>query len=509
MRGTLSLLRRNSRTIAGLVLAGVLIGAGVLLLRPVPRQATALVLVPSASSSNGPSQIGSLSANSNVTDSEIADSTTVLARAGAKVSPALTAAQVKERVSATPVQTNLVQITASAGSARQAEGLANAVAAQLVAFVTLSGTSQGSSVLSGLQAEAAQLTNQLEAINAQIKSTQEQIVNDGNSALAHQAIALLGSLTTAQSNASLQLQSVNSQISSSKLDMAAANVGTEVLQYANSVSPPPFISRIAPVLAGALAGLLVGASAVIVRQRRRRLLTRDEIAEAVGVPVFLSLEVGRWHRGSNWMRLLQNYKLPATEVWDINKALSRLDLLGKPPVLTIVSLAGDAPSMAATVHVALATAATDVATALVLTSDDVSSGGLGAACDRLSVRRGTPRHNLHLSKGSGHLADSDTDLTIVSIVVDPDQPKLPAFVARETVVLMYSAGSANRDQLTRVLLTARSEGVVIKGIIVANPVPGDRTSGALPELNDHAGRILRRRLFTTPHEAMVGGAAER
>lgn len=503
LRGTLNLLRRQRRTVAVFAVIGALVGAGVTLARPPRYQATALVLVPSASSPSGSSPIGSLAPNSNVTDSEIASSSAVLARAGAEMTPSLPPAQVRRRVTAAPVQTNLVQITASGDSARQAEALADAVANQLVTFVTSSGASQEPNVLSGLQAEASQLTAQLSALNTQIKATQQQILTDRSSAQASQATALLGSLTTDQSNAALQLQSVNSQIASTKLDMATANSGTEVLQYADQATPPLIIGRIAVVLVGALVGLVIGAAVVILR-RHQKLVSRDEVAEAVGVPVVLSLAVGRWSRTSNWLRLLKTRKPSDSEVWDINKALSRLDFLDGPPILTVITLAGDTSSVAAAVRIALATAAMNVNTALVVTSDDASSIGLGTACDRLSARNEAPRPNLRLSKGSGDVTDPNTDLTIISIVIDPDQPKLPAFVARGIVVLAYSAGFADRDQLTRVLMAARAGGVMIKGVVVTNPSPGDRTSGAFPELKDHAGRILRRRVFDPTFPATVG-----
>ena len=62
---------------------------------------------------------------------------------------------------------------------------------------------------------------------------------------------LLGSLTTSQSDASLQLQSVNSQIAAAKLDSAATNGGTEVIQSASTATGPSLLSRLLPIALGA------------------------------------------------------------------------------------------------------------------------------------------------------------------------------------------------------------------------------------------------------------------
>ena len=95
-------------------------------------------------------------------------------------------------------------------------------------------------------------------------------------------------MTTAQSNASLQLQSVNSQIAAAKLNDAATNGGTEVIQNASSAAGPSLLSRLLPIVFGAVLGLLIGGVYVVVRQRKTNLTTRDEIATAAGVPVVLS-----------------------------------------------------------------------------------------------------------------------------------------------------------------------------------------------------------------------------
>ena len=104
-------------------------------------------------------------------------------------------------------------------------------------------------------------------------------------------------------------------------------------------------------------------------------------------------------------------------------------------VLTVITLADDSASMAAVAHFAVASAAMDIPTSLVLTSDDPGSRGLSDACDLLTARNEAARPNLRLCKGSASVDEAESALTVISIVLNPDQPKLPAFVARGMVIL--------------------------------------------------------------------------
>ena len=140
--------------------------------------------------------------------------------------------EAQHRVTAAPSATNLVKITAAGSSPRAAETLANAVANRLVVFLTSSNLSNGSSALAGLETQAAELTKQVNNYDKEIQVQQAAIRSNPNSPEAEQATQLLASLTTAQPTASLQFQSVNSQIASTKLNSAATNGGTTVVQSA-------------------------------------------------------------------------------------------------------------------------------------------------------------------------------------------------------------------------------------------------------------------------------------
>jgi len=489
------LLRRRRAVVAGCVLVGALLPTIIMLSRPTSYAATSLVLVPtpSSSASSGGSNGGSV--NSNTTDSAIAESSAVLTAATTRVVPHVTLQEAQKRVSATALATNLVQITATGPSPRAAEALANAVANRLVTFVTSSNVSDGSSALAGLEAQAAALTTQVNKYDQEIKLETAGIEGYGpNSSIAQADTQLLGSLTTAQSNASLQLQSVNSQIAAAKLNSDATNGGTEVIQHASSATGPSLLNRLLPIGLGAILGLVIGGTYVVIRQRKSNLMTRDEIATAAGVPVVLSSTVGHPNRSSDWLNLLREHQPSETELWNVRKVLSYLDVpeVGQR-VLTVITLAEDTASMAAVAYFAVASAATDIPTSLVLTSDDSGSDGLSDACDLLTARNESARPHLRLFKDSAPVDEAESALVVISIVLNSDQPKVPAFAARGMVFLALSAGFVDEEQLARILIAVGREGLSVEGLFVTNPMSADRTLGSVPNTNEQVVRFLQTR----------------
>ena len=494
LRQVLWLMRRQRTIVAACVLVGALLPTILILLGSTSYTAKSIVLVPTSVANNAAGGSTVASDNGNITDSALAVSSAVLGPAGSSVTPRVTPLVAQHRVSATPLATNLVQITASGPSPRSAETLANAVANQLVAFVTSSNLSNGSSALSGLQAQAAELTKQVNKYDQEIQVEQAAIQSHPNSAIAEQDTQLLASLTTAQSNATLQLQTVNSQIASAKLNSAATNGGTAVIQHASSAAGPSLLIQLLPIVVGAVLGLLIAAAIVIIRQRDSHLTTRDEIAAVAGVPVVFSLNVRNSPRSSEWLTLLREHEPLPMEMWNVRNMLGEMDapeVGGR--VLTVITLAEDSASMAAVAHLAVASAAMEIPTSLVLTSDDPGSRGLSDACDLLTARNEAVRPNLRLFKGSSPADEAESALTFISIVLNPDQPKFPAFVARGIVMMAISAGSVNQEQLARVLIAVGQEGLSVNGLVVTNPMKGDTSLGSLPNAGEQVTRFLQRR----------------
>jgi capsular polysaccharide biosynthesis protein len=384
-------------------------------------------------------------------------------------------------VNAVSTATNIVRINAAGTTPNQAETLANSVAGELVSFVTSSGGAAGTVELAGPQAQASQLSKQISRLNQQIKSLNRALAGGGLSAStsAHDT-SLLASLTTSQSNATLELANVNSEIASANLNAGIANVGTEVIQRATSANPPSLMDRILTGAIGAAVGLAVGMFLAFFRRKDPRLTSRDQIAEAVGVPVMLSSTVGRWRSSSDWLKMLQHDQPGTVERWNIQKAIRALGLAGEErPHLTVVSLIGDAASMAATCRVAIASAVSGTRTSLVLTSEDESSIGLCDASRILSARSEVARPNLvveHEPQSEG-VDGEQAALAITSIVVDPDHPKLPADIAPGTVALAICSRAATAQQVANVLIFLGQEGMSVKGVFVTNPLDDDETTG--------------------------------
>ena len=254
------------------------------------------------------------------------ESSAVLAAAASRVDPRITSQTAQDRVRATTIATNLVQITATGSSPRAAESLANAVADSLVVFLTSSDVSNGSSVLAGLEAQAAALTAQVNKYDQEIQDEQAAV---------HSAVRIHPRLKRNPASGFIDYRSVERVATASEREQpdcgsethnAATNGGTEVIQHASSATSPSLLERMVPVALGAVLGFLVGAAYVVVRQRRSNLTTRDEIAAAAGVPVVLSSPLRNLGRSSDWLTLLRERGPSEAELWNVRKVLSYLDV---------------------------------------------------------------------------------------------------------------------------------------------------------------------------------------
>ena len=504
VREALRLVRQQRWMVAACVLIGALVPAAVIFWRPPSYSAVALVLVPDTGASS--SQSSSTSAN--VTDSEIAGSSTILGRLG--VTPPISLQTAKQRVAVEPVATNLVQITATGTTPSTAEQLANHVANHLVTFLSSTGDAEESSAISELQLEARQLTRQATAQDKEINDAQFfRNLNGPSSAAGLQETQLLGSLTTAESNTELQLQSVNSQIQASKLGLATANGGTEVIQYASTASPTSLIKKAIPVLAGAVVGFLVGSAVAIHRRKRHKVVLRDDFARVVGARVILSLSVGRWATTpstSKWLALLRKSNPSAIELRSIIRALGQLERYDNGhPTITVITLANDTASVALVTRVAIASGSMGIPTSLVLTSEEHATLGLSNAYEHLIAGNESGLENLQLVKDSAPAEGNDESLTIISMVLDPDTPKLPAYVARGLVILCVTAGFVNLEQLNLVLLAIGQEGQTVNGVFVTNPVSSDHTTGVWTDSVDRGSQLLRRTRLDLLPDAEASG----
>jgi capsular polysaccharide biosynthesis protein len=236
---------------------------------------------------------------------------------------------------------------------------------------------------------------------------------------------------------------------------------------------------------GALAGAVVGALiAVAMSGRERRLRQRDDIADAIGVPVLASVPVGHPSDPASWMRLLEGYEPPAVHAWSLRKALQRLGLTdGGGSSVAVLSLSSDPGALAVGPQLAAFAASLGIPTLLVIGrhQDANATAMLSTVC---SATPSTPRRSGLLRLAAGDDAQPDLNhatLTVIIAVVDGMAPQVADTTRGATTVLAVSAGGVTADQLARVAVSAADDRRDIAGIIVADPDPADHTTGRAPQ----------------------------
>lgn len=509
VKGSLRLLRRFWKTVGIFALVGLLVAAGYELSRGQTYEATALVLLPgSSSASSGSSQAPT--SNDLTTDARIATSAAVLSPAGHQVDPSLSLPQLQARVSTTESATGVLGIVASGPTARQAEALANAVAHHLVSFVTSTATANGSAAVASLQAEANQLDVQATNVQNEINAANARIATEGaTSSSGAQDASLVGQLTSELANLNLQINSVKSQIVQTQLGQVSANQGTEVIQQASNATSSQAASVVTGVLIGLVAGALLGSIVVLGRHRRdARLFTRDEIAEAVGSPVSLSLQALGKRSTTEWVDVLEHYQPAPSEQWNVRKALRELGVVdGGATHLVVATLADDALAVTITAQVALAAASSRLETVFSLVDDDSSVPALHAACTRFELKNEFPRDRLEVTTGMPPRRDPAPDLAVTVVVVDPNRPELPEARPGSTTVLAVTAGVATADQLAKVAIAATDGNQPLRGVLVANPASDDQSTGRFPDGGSRASLVLHRRAVNAPRTGAATGRA--
>lgn len=465
----------RQRLILGTVVAiGVLAGIGYGIERPPLPSASALVLLPSNNPSNQ-SASGAPTGSTNATQVIIATSTPVLTAAGQAVSPPIGPRTLKHFVTVTALSQDVLQVVVHYPKARDAIRLANAVASSYVYFVTKAPTPAVENQLAGLQQQANLLTSQIQGLQSQVNSASTRLSHESlSSPQGRQDATLIQSLRNKESQYSLELDNVTSQIATAQLSTGPSAVGTAVLQRAVSVAPSSTLHYVVGGSLGAAAGLIVGLLLVLIRSRRdHRLRFRDEISGATGAPVLGSLYAQTCKTSSAWAKLLQHYEPSAIERWAVRKVLSSLSIgrTGSPD-LRVVAFADDGPAIAAGTQLAITAAKVGTPTALVPSNHPVLA----------PLRAASRIHGR--SSPCLLLAAEATDpvpgrLMISLAPVERYEPRLPP--SNSTNLIAVSSGSATAEDLARLALAAADAGDGIPGVILINPEPKDPTSGSFLE----------------------------
>lgn len=286
------------------------------------------------------------------------------------------------------------------------------------------------------------------------------------------------------------------------------HVNAQILQHATTATGSSRVTSLAKAApAGALAGALIGIVIPLVISRRdRRLRQRDDIANAIGIPVLASVPVAHPSDAAGWVKLLEDYNPEAVHDWQLRTALQQMGMpgyaLGHPPAradarapyrrsddgtlsLMLLTLSCDPGALALGPQLAAFAASLGIPTALVIgpQQDTNLTATLRAAGAALALEP-SKRHGLLqvIVSDSEHVTEPPgAMLTVVTAVVDAGAPEMPETLRTTATVIGVSAGAASADQLARAAVVADADGREITGMLVADPDPDDRTSGRIPQ----------------------------
>jgi capsular polysaccharide biosynthesis protein len=311
---------------------------------------------------------------------------------------------------------------------------------------------------------------------------------------------------SAQSAANAVAQSFVGFLASAQSPIGQVNA--HILEPATTASGPnPLVHRLVYALYGALAGLIIGLIAAFARGRAdRRLRSRDEMANSIGVPVIASLPVSRPASAQDWAALLDGYQPSPLHGWRLRKALQHLNVAGvnlttdgeeDPPVVAVATLARDPRALALGPQLAAFAASLGIPTALAIapSADTELTVPLRTACAAWQGTRGS----LKTAVLEGEKPDMPTDvaLTVLVSVVDDTEGRPGEHLPVTTTLIGVTPGAVTAEQLAAGALAAAGEGQEVTGLLVADPDQSDRTTGRIPQLPGPATRMPTRLTGTT------------
>lgn len=285
-------------------------------------------------------------------------------------------------------------------------------------------------------------------------------------------------------------------------------VQARILQLALNATGPTTLNRfLTKGVLGALIGFVIGAIGVLATRRRdRRLQERDEIADAIGIPVLTSIRASYPSDAPGWRKLFADYQPGVVDAWRLRKTLRQLwpigidrgDLkAGGGSSLAVLSMSSDPKALGLGPQLAVFAASLGIPTTLVVgpQQDTNATAMLHTACATPLEPSERSRY-LRVTVSDHHNVDRLTSvgLTVIVGVVDCQAPRVADTMRAAATVLAVSAGTVTAEQLARVATNAATDGRDIAGTLVANPDPADHTTGRVPELSRPAQRRMPTRI---------------
>jgi len=332
-------LRRRKRLWLATGAVGLLLGCGLFLKSPPAYQATtSLLLTP------GPYEnIQTTPAN----DQAMAQSVSVAALAVRKLGLTQSASSFLSTYKSNAITERVLTITVSARSSQQAVLNASAVAAAFLQFRAQEMQSEQKLVLAALNQQVNDARQRLDSINAQLSQVSAQPATSARQSQlknlqaesSRAASALYQTQQAAQSS-----QSVNGSATS------AAAEGSVVMDAAAPLAHSRFKKLILEGGLGLIGGLILGMGLVVIQALvSDRLRRRDDIAQALGSPVRLSvgavrprrrLPVGRKSAAADIQRIAGHLRraIPGSSKGAASLAVVPVDDL-QVPASSLVSLA--------------------------------------------------------------------------------------------------------------------------------------------------------------------------
>jgi len=293
-------IRRSTRFLGAMAVAGLLIGSAVYVTSPHAAQASTTLLLtigPEATPSSGIQD-----------DATIAQSRAVAGLVLHKLRLSQSASSFLGSYTATPLTERVLLITVNAASSGDAVIRANTVAAEFLRYRAQQLNAAQQQMFIVLKQQVDQAKQQVNTIKSQISRLSAQPPSPAKQA----TLTKLGGQLEQANTTLVQLQqSVNATRATTQETTASQIGGSGVLDKAAPVPPHSKLKHLILYAAiGLFGGLVLGLAIVVIRALTSdRLRRRDDIARALGAPVKLSVgksPLSRWRPGRRGLAAAEN-----------------------------------------------------------------------------------------------------------------------------------------------------------------------------------------------------------